>query len=75
MSEARKCDKCHKLFEPVFGCASIDISVKGKGKGQTYHDWSDVDFCPACSAKLLDLISPALHGLLRPREAKTRRAK
>ena len=75
MSDASKCDQCNKLFEPVFGCASIDTSVKGKGKGQTYHDWSDVDFCPACSAKLLDLIGSALRGLLRPNQAKTRRTK
>lgn len=75
MSDARKCDRCGSLFEPIFGCVSIDISVKGKGKGQTYHDWGDVDFCPACSAKLLDLIGSALRGLLRPSQPKTRRAK
>lgn len=73
MSDARKCDRCGSLFEPIFGCVSVDISVKGKGRGETYHGWSDVDFCGPCSAKLLDLINPALHGLLRPRETKTRR--
>jgi hypothetical protein len=74
MSDARKCDKCNQLFEPVFGCVSIDIAVKGKGKGQAYHDWSDVDFCGTCSAKLLDLIESALQGLARPRR-KARGAK
>lgn len=72
MSDARKCDKCGELFEAVFGCVSIDISVKGKGKGQAYHDWSDVDFCEKCSADLLDLIGTALTGLSRPGARKTR---
>lgn len=73
MSDARKCDNCNKLFEAVFGCVTIDISVKEKRRGETYHSWSDVDFCPACSSCLLDLIGPALHGLYRPSpEKKTR---
>jgi len=72
MSEARKCDRCNELFEPAFGCVSIDVSVQGR-KG-TNHSWSDVDFCGTCSASLLDLISAALSGLCRPR-AKTGRMK
>jgi hypothetical protein len=66
MSDARKCDKCSKLFEPKFGCVSLDVSVKGK-TGDAWHSWSDVDLCGACSVGLLDLIGKTLTGLRRPR--------
>jgi len=68
MSEARKCDRCNELFEPTRGCVSLDVSVKGQR--ETYHTWSDVDFCGGCSDIVLDLIGAALHGLQRPRSAK-----
>lgn len=71
MSDARKCDKCNKLFEPKFGCVSLDISVKGKR--ETYHSWSDVDLCEACSVRLLDVLNNALSGLLRPRVSTKKR--
>lgn len=45
MSDARKCDKCNELFEPVLGCVSMEISVKGKGEGEVYHEWGSVLIC------------------------------
>ena len=72
MSDARKCDKCSELFEPKFGCVSLDISVKGKT--EAYHTWNDVDLCEACSANLLDVLSSILHGLHRPRVSAKKRS-
>ncbi len=64
MSDARQCDLCGKLFQPLPGAVSIgEISVLTKSKKGLSDTWSEIDFCAPCSKTILKLIGPALDGL------------
>jgi hypothetical protein len=62
MSDSKQCDLCGALYIPSLRTVSIkEISVKTKT--EIWHTWSDVDYCPACSEKLLHLIGKSFSGL------------
>lgn len=72
MSHAHKCDLCDKLFERELRCVSIErlavvtevAGSKPSGQNQEMCDaWDQLDFCPACSARILEVVGPALGGL------------
>lgn len=73
MSRAHRCDRCGELFQSDQGCVALDVSVADKLEPDEKEDdrkwsnWTEVDFCPKCSTALLDLIAPALLGLVRPK--------
>lgn len=62
MSAANRCDLCDFLFEPERGCVSIATIYIANGRG-TLENWSDFDFCPACSVKILAVVHPALQDI------------
>ena len=64
MSCANECDLCGALFASAKGVVHVNQILVGTGdKDGTSHSWEGVDFCVACSAKLLALIGPALSEL------------
>lgn len=62
MSSANKCDLCNQFYEPVANSVSLDVSLKDS-EGDTWSTWSEVDFCPACSEKVLAVIRPAIEDV------------
>ena len=65
MSSAYECDACGKLYQATtFGTFRLD--VKHNLADESQDTWSDIDLCRACSAKLLDVIKPALGGFRKP---------
>lgn len=63
MSMAHECDLCGAFYKPAPGVVSIsDFSVAIDSSGMA-NTWSEIDFCEACSAKVLAIIGPALNDL------------
>lgn len=63
MTLARKCDLCDSFFESVPKrtiTLDVKVSCESDDNTDTYHTWSDVDFCVECSEKIIKLIGPAL---------------
>lgn len=70
MSAASKCDRCGALFAHAKGCVTLEavhVVSKSGPDNATCSTWSDLDFCPACSVLVLDVIGKAMGGLRRPR--------
>lgn len=59
MSMASKCDRCGALFEDAPGVVTL-ITVQVSEGIEGREQWSELEFCPACSPPLLELIRPAL---------------
>lgn len=58
MSEARKCDLCGVVHERTIGVISLDVHVATDP--DTDSGWTDIDLCPGCSGKVLEIIKPAM---------------
>lgn len=59
MSQANRCDRCGGLYEVKKGALAIDVHI-ATGKDDRWDGWSEVDFCPDCSAVMLKAIGPAI---------------
>lgn len=64
MSIAVECDICGALCRAERGLVSLEVNVEDVGS------WSEVELCPACGDKVLELIKPALNDF----ESKTAEA-
>ncbi len=61
MSDAKKCDRCGDMYEVQKGVVGLEVHIaKGGGDSAVWDSWSEVDFCPTCSALVLDAIGKAI---------------
>lgn len=67
MSKACKCDRCGELFVPAAGMVSLDVSIATTKDPESFSSWEECEFCPTCSAMVMEVIRPALNGF-DPRE-------
>ena len=59
MGMASECDLCGAVYKLEKGTVSLTVHVNIDSDGFS-DSWGDVDYCPACSKKILDLIGPSL---------------
>jgi hypothetical protein len=58
MSMARECDRCGELHRHEKGVVTFETIRIGTDGDGTSNTWSEVDFCPKCSAELLEWLGP-----------------
>lgn len=61
MSDAKKCDRCGGMYEIEKGVVGLEVHIaKSAGDKAIWDSWSEVDFCPDCSKRVLEAIGKAI---------------
>lgn len=59
MSQANKCDRCGALYEPDTGAVIVG-RIAIMGKPSLWDEWSDIDLCRDCGARVIAAIGEAI---------------